>query len=88
MSLQSAVSGANIGAAQQESSKKSQSFGLCAGLYIQNLGKMTLIWWDRLGVWVTVPHLSDRSRTKVDAFVRVCLKEQGKLVKTPLWLYW
>lgn len=54
VSLQSAVSGANVGAAaQQESSKRSQRFGLCAGLYVQNLGKRC-----RFGGtdWVCVGH--------------------------------
>lgn len=68
VSLQSAVSGANVGAAaQQESSKRSQRFGLCAGLYVQNLGKRCRFGGTRLGLCGSrSPRVRGGSGTKVD----------------------
>lgn len=77
MSLQSAASGANVGAAQQESSRESRVGIFC----MYKSWEMRRIWRGRLGfqsnrgVWVTV---ADLGRTKVDPFVGVCL--EGRLV--------
>lgn len=86
MGLQSAVSSANIGAAQQKSSNNSQSFGFCAGSYLQILeNDLDLL--EQTGFpkqTLSNSHIPAQcsQQEQVDPFVRVCLKGrpgQGKL---------
>lgn len=84
--LQSAVSSANIGAAQQKSSNNSQSFGFCAGSYLQILeNDLDLL--EQTGFpkqTLSIGHIPTQcsQQEQVDPFVHVCLKGrpgQGKL---------